>query len=149
MHKKCLVTSYRERNFPWFPQNYIFCIRQVLNGSPSYIVHRCGASGSMRACHAAGPGSFPGRDKFRGWGYFRGFSSPVRQMSGNFRPTNIIWPSSSSFHIRLVGMTWVCAWCVLSFMFVLSWRWPRHWADHSSGEVLHVLVWSKKSVCDL
>ena len=30
------------------------------------IVHRCGASGSMRACHAAGPGSIPGRDKFPG-----------------------------------------------------------------------------------
>ena len=36
------------------------------------------------------------------------FSSPVRQMSGNFRPPrspNIIWPLYSSFHIRLVGMT--------------------------------------------
>ena len=31
-----------------------------------YIVHRCGASGGMRACHAAGPGSIPGRDKFPG-----------------------------------------------------------------------------------
>ena len=44
---------------------------------------------------------------------FRGFSSPVRQMSGNFRPPrspNITWPSSSSFHIRLVGITE----CVLS-----------------------------------
>ena len=30
---------------------------------------------------------------------------------------------------------WVYAWCVLSFMFVLSRRWPRHSADHSSGEV--------------
>ena len=30
------------------------------------IVHRCGTSGSMRACHAAGPGSIPGRDKFPG-----------------------------------------------------------------------------------
>ena len=29
-------------------------------------VHRCGASGSMRACHAAGPGWIPGRDKFPG-----------------------------------------------------------------------------------
>ena len=29
-------------------------------------VHRCGASGSMWACHAAGPGSIPGRDKFPG-----------------------------------------------------------------------------------
>ena len=38
---------------------------------------------------------------------FSGFSSPVRQMSGNFRPPrspNIIW-LSSSFRIRLVGMT--------------------------------------------
>ena len=40
--------------------------------------------------------------------------------------------------------------CVSSLMFVLSWRWPRHSADHSSGEALHVLVWSKKYVglCD-
>ena len=29
-------------------------------------VHRCEASGSMRACHAAGPGSIPGRDRFPG-----------------------------------------------------------------------------------
>ena len=39
---------------------------------------------------------------------FRGFSSPVRQLPGNFRPPrspNIIRPSSASFHIRLVGMT--------------------------------------------
>ena len=45
-------------------------------------VHRCRTGGSMRACHAAGPGSIPGRDKFPGWG----FSSPIRQMSGSFRP---------------------------------------------------------------
>ena len=46
---------------------------------------------------------------FLGEVFFRGFSSsPVRQMSGNFRPQrspNIIWPSSSSYHLRLVGMT--------------------------------------------
>ena len=29
-------------------------------------VHRCGASGSMRACQAVGPGSIPGRDKLPG-----------------------------------------------------------------------------------
>ena len=29
-------------------------------------VHRCGLGGSMRACHAAGPGSIPSRDKFPG-----------------------------------------------------------------------------------
>ena len=62
-------------------------------------VHGCGSDGRMRACHATGPGSIPGRDKFPGWDFFRGFSSPVRQMSGSFRPTrspNIIWPSLSS-----------------------------------------------------
>ena len=48
-------------------------------------VHRCGPGVSMRACHAADPGSIPDRDKFPGWVFFRGFSSPVRQMSGSFR----------------------------------------------------------------
>ena len=32
------------------------------------LVHRCRPGGSMRACHAASPGSIPGRDKFRGRG---------------------------------------------------------------------------------
>ena len=34
------------------------------------IVHCCGTGGSMHACHEAGPGSIPGRDKFPGWGFF-------------------------------------------------------------------------------
>ena len=69
-------------------------------------VHRCGTSGSMRACHAAGPGSIPGRNKFPRWGFFGVFFSPVRHMSGSFRPRrspNIVWPSLSSsiiFHYR-------------------------------------------------
>ena len=45
---------------------------------------------------------------FLGEVFFRGFSSPVRRMSGNFRPPRsptIIWSSYSSFHIRLVEMT--------------------------------------------
>ena len=42
----------------------------LLDVYPNIGVHRCGASGSMRACHAAGPGSIPGRDKFPGWGFF-------------------------------------------------------------------------------
>ena len=70
---------------------------------------------------------------------FRGISSSVRQMSGSFRPTrspNIIWLSWSSFHIE-----WVRRWYVSSFMFVLFRRWPRHWADPSSEETHHVLVW--------
>ena len=65
-------------------------------------------------------------------------------------------PTVPEYHLAVVIIIpyspccadWVCAWCVLSFMFVLSRRWLRHWADHSSGEALHVLVWSKKYVCD-
>ena len=38
--------------------------------SHSTIVHRCEPGGSMRACHAAGPGSIPSRDKIPGWGFF-------------------------------------------------------------------------------
>ena len=34
------------------------------------MVHRCGPGGSMCACHAAGPGSIPGRDESHGWGFF-------------------------------------------------------------------------------
>ena len=40
---------------------------------PTNGVHRCGTGGSMRACHAVGPGSIPSRDKFPGWGFFRVF----------------------------------------------------------------------------
>ena len=36
-------------------------------------IHRCGPGGSVRACHAAGPGSIPGRNKFPEWGFFGGF----------------------------------------------------------------------------
>ena len=83
---------------------------------------------------------------FLGEDFFGVFSSPVRQMSGNFRPTRSPFGRRNHHSIfALLANEWVCAWCVLSFMFVLSRRWPRHRADHSSGEALHVLMWSKKS----
>ena len=47
------------------------------------IVHRCGTGGSMHACHAAGPGSIPGRDKFPGWvfsGFFLTCKKNVRKL---------------------------------------------------------------------
>ena len=114
----------------------------------SFFVHRCGASGSMRACHAAGPGSITGRDRFPG--FFRGFSSPVRKCQETLGPQGPRLSFGRRNHHSIFALwdDWVCAWCVLSFMFVLSRRWPRHWADHSTGEALHVLVWSKKYVCD-
>ena len=36
--------------------------------------------------HLAGPGSIPGGVSFSDWGFLRGFSSSVRQMSGKLRP---------------------------------------------------------------
>ena len=36
-------------------------------------IHRCGPGGSMCACHAAGLGSIPGRDRFPGEVFFLGF----------------------------------------------------------------------------
>ena len=82
--------------------------------------------------------------------FFSGFSSPVRQMSGNFRPT---W--FSEYHLAIIIillisalLEWMNKWMVSSFMFVLSRRRPRHWADHSSGDVLHSLCGQKKYVYD-
>ena len=55
------------------PSNEIIKVRHILilrpfNFFEVYLlqIHRCGASGSMRACHAAGPGSILGRDRFPG-----------------------------------------------------------------------------------
>ena len=49
--------------------------------------------GNIVASHLAGPGSIPGRVSFPGWGFFLGFSSAVRRMSGKRRlhpsPDNI------------------------------------------------------------
>ena len=64
----------------------------------------CENSGSSRS----GPG-FDSRSGQVSWvRFFRGFSSPVRQMSGSFRPPrspNIIWPSLSSIIIHY-GRQW-------------------------------------------
>ena len=94
----------------WFPHN-------------TNDVHRCGTGGSMRVCHAAGPGSIPCRDRFPGWGFFGFFCSPVRQMSENFRPTKV--PEYHLAAIIIISYSpcrngRVCALWVSSFMFVLS-----------------------------
>ena len=41
-----------------------FFLQDLNNLFTNHIVHRCGLGGSMRSCHAADPGSIPGRDKF-------------------------------------------------------------------------------------
>ena len=49
----------------------------------------------MRACHAAGPGSIPDRDKLPGRFFFSGFflvcKTNVRKLGPHGSP-NIIWP---------------------------------------------------------
>ena len=52
----------------WNPKCVI--VHWVSIGTHTYRVHCCGPGGSMHACHAAGPGSIPGRDKLPGWGFF-------------------------------------------------------------------------------
>ena len=44
-----------------FLSKIIICMSSDIQ---NFQVHRCGPGGSMRACHAAGPGSIPGSDKF-------------------------------------------------------------------------------------
>ena len=44
----------------------IATLGNVISKCVCHTVHRCGGSGSMLPCHAAGPGSIPGRDKFPG-----------------------------------------------------------------------------------
>ena len=57
----------------------------------------------------SGPGFYPRSGQVSWVRFFRGFSSPVRQMSGSFRPPrspNIIWPSLLSSIIIRYGRQW-------------------------------------------
>ena len=95
---------YRYQLSYWRWYSAIETCRVIINEKVG-LVHHYGAGGSMHTCHATGPASIPGQNKFPGRGFFLSFSSPVKQMPGNFRPTrspNVIWPSQSFFHIRLV-----------------------------------------------
>ena len=73
-------------------------------------VHRCGASGSMRACHAEGPGSIPNRDRFPGWGFFSGFfltcKTNVRKLVAKKGPR--ISSGRHNHHFIVASLDWVC-----------------------------------------
>ena len=58
---------------------------------------------------------------------------------GHSTPNDRSLPDLLIWHLALV--LWRSG--VSSLMFMVSRRWPRHWADHSSREILHVLVLSK------
>ena len=64
----------------------------------------------------SGPGFNPRLGQVSWVRFFWGFSSPVRQMSGSFRPPksqNIIWPSLSSSLIIHYGVNDLRCWCAL------------------------------------
>ena len=74
--------------------------------TPPLKVHRSGPGWHHSRLSRNGPGFDP-RSGLASWvRFFRGFSSPVRQMSGSFRPPrspNIIWPTLSSINIHYGG----------------------------------------------
>ena len=76
------------------------------------IVHRCGAGGTMRACHTAGPNSIPGREKFPGW-VFSGFFLTCKTCQEALRPQS---PRISFGHhyypFIFALLEWMDAWMV-------------------------------------
>ena len=89
-------------------------IRFVILGKRIYIHHSCDSPPlwvrrQLARLSRRGPG-FCSRSGQVSWvRFFRGFSSPVRQMSGSFRPPrppNIILPSLSSTLIIHYGRQW-------------------------------------------
>ena len=64
--------------------------------SPFQGVHRCGPGGSMRSCHAAGPGSILGRDKFPGWD-FSGFFLTCKTNVGKLKA-----PKVPEYHLAII-----------------------------------------------
>ena len=57
----------KHRNFVLFIEKlYLRGQFNKINFNNKSGVHRCGTGGSMCACHAAGPGSIPGRNRFPG-----------------------------------------------------------------------------------
>ena len=89
----------------------------------------------IRRYHAllsrSGPGLDPRSRQISRLRFFSGFFLTCK--------TNVwkhLAPKDPQYHLA----EWVREWCVTYFMFVLPRRWPRHWADPSSGEALHVLV---------
>ena len=89
-------------NPKWLKAQFLITFSSLPKDSPVLIlleVHRCGPGGSTRACHAAGPGSIPDRDRFFWVRFFRGFSSPVRQIS------KLQAPKVPEYHLAIIIIT--------------------------------------------
>ena len=88
------------------------------------------------------------RGQFLGWVFFGVFPhlyDKCQEALGPQGPRISFGPHNHPFIFALLKNGFVNG---VFFQVLLSRRWPRHWAVHSSGEALHVLVWSKKDVCD-
>ena len=68
IEKKSTASSFPTTNTAYSLLPFFFKAKLIELPSEKRLinVHRCETSGSMRACHAAGPGSIPGRDRFPG-----------------------------------------------------------------------------------
>ena len=79
-----LFDKHIQRRLDYNVENYILPLDWLL------ISYSCWpplwSRGKIIASHLAGSGSIPDRVSFPGWGFLRGFSSTIRQMSGKLRP---------------------------------------------------------------
>ena len=111
----------------------------------SQSVHRCGAGGSMGACHATGPGSIPGRDKFPVWGFFSGFfltcKKNVRKLLSQQGPLTSFGRHNQHLIFALLEWLSVClVWIVFNFCAVSEVALAM--SRSLIRGALYVLVWS-------
>ena len=69
---------------PQISFHYFFTLISII--SFHFISPPLWSRGNIVASHLADPGSIPDRVNFPDWGFFRCFSSTVRQISGKLRP---------------------------------------------------------------
>ena len=63
---------------------------------PDTQVQSWGTGGSTRACHAAGPGLMPGRDKLPGWGFFGVFAHLQDKCQ------EVLGPKVPEYHLAII-----------------------------------------------
>ena len=117
-----------------FLRNIFSCEIEIVEWSPPFepcktnctiydCVNRCGASGSMRACHAAGPDSIPGRDRFPGWGFFGVFphlSDICQETLGPQGPRISFGRRHHHSIFALLGWLSVCLVCIVCHVCAVS-----------------------------
>ena len=86
IYARARVCVFEPKYFPCKTCRCCFYTPSIQTGYKLPIRPPLWSRGNIVASHLAGPDSIPSRVSFCGWGFFRGFSSIVRQMSGKPRP---------------------------------------------------------------